>query len=159
MQAVVDGADDADVATARLWRVSMSGRVGMIVFCLVFVLLGFALVTDGETGDRIVGSVVLVVAPAPSWFAAWRPYILLTSDEVVVQNPLRQHRIPLGAIKGATAGYYGVSLDVRGRALPVTAWAVQKMNLSIWSRRTTRADAVAAAILAAAGCSGTCVAG
>lgn len=119
--------------------------------CLLFLVIGSLLVADGAAaGDRTAGAVMLVAAPAGAWAFSWRPYIRLTAREIIVQNPLRRHTIPLGAVMGANAGYSGVTLDVRGRDRPLTAWAVQKMNLSTWRGRETRADAVAKTIMAAA---------
>jgi len=132
----------------RRWRVSPAGRVAAGLVCLLFLLLGISLVLDGAAADdRIEGIVMLVAAPLSSWLFAWRPYASLSTDSVVIQNPLRRHVIPLGAVMGAHSEYSGVSIKVRGRGRPLGVWAVQKTNLSVWRGRSTRADALAKEIM------------
>jgi len=140
----------APVAVKR-WRVSQLGRLASVAVCLLFWTLGVFLLSEGaHTSDRITGGVFLVVAPIAVWLFAFRPFVALGTDQVVVQNPWRGLTIPLGAVLGAHGGYGGLSLNVRGLRRPVTAWAVQKANWSTWRGRETRADRVAAAIMAAA---------
>src|SRR4051794_41332305 len=97
---------------------------------------------------------MLLVAPTAAWLFGWRPYIALTAGEVVIQNPLRKHRIPLGAVIGARAGYSGLSLDVRGRKHPLGQWAAQKRNHSPWPGLDTRAELASRPIAEATGAPG-----
>jgi hypothetical protein len=53
--------------------------------------------------------------------------------------------VPLSEITEVWPGYSGIELHRSGRR-KVTAWAVQKMNVSWMTNRRTRSDEVAAAI-------------
>jgi hypothetical protein len=131
--------------------VTRAGRIAGALVALLFMLIGVALALDGsDLADHIVGVVFFLVAPVCWWLFALRPFVSLTPDTVKVQNPLRRYDLPIGAIMGARASYSGVMIDVRGRRRPVTAWAVQKMNLSTWRGRETRADLVAGNVMEAA---------
>ncbi|MBU4215706.1 MAG: hypothetical protein KJ792_13750 [Actinobacteria bacterium] len=117
----------------------------------VFVVLGTLLLADGaETGDRVAGAVMVVVAPVVSWLLWLRPYLVLTDEQVVVQNALVAFVVPLADVQGAAAGGWGVVIAVRGRHAPVQAMAVVKANISFMVGRQVRADHVADAITRAA---------
>ncbi len=127
------------------------GRIASAAVCVEFWISGVLLLVSGaHTADRIGGGVFLLAAPVGLWLFVLRPFVTLTRGRVFVQNPLRKLSIPLGAVMGAHAGYGGLSLNVRGRRRPVTAWAVQMVNWSTWPGRESRADRAAAEIVAAA---------
>lgn len=148
---VVDAAESLDLGIEHRWRVSATGRAAAAVVCLVVLVMGSLLVSNGAaTSDRVWGGGMILAAPMSAWLFGWRPYVRLTPAELIIHNPLRRHTIALGAVMGADAGYSGLSLEVRGRTRPLSAWAVQKMDLSVWRGRGTRADAVAKMIVAAA---------
>ena len=103
--------------------------------------------------DRVInhgGAVMLVIAPAVSWLVWVRPYLVLTDEQVVVQNALVAFVVPLTDVLHAEAGGWGVLIAVRGRHAPVTAMAVVKANISFMTGRQVRADHVADAITRAA---------
>lgn len=82
---------------------------------------------------------------------AWRwtfvPYLGLTPEAVVVQNGVTHRSIPYSRIAEVRQGYFGLQLETKDYDI-VTAWAVQKSNLSKWAQTRTRADEVAEAIRA-----------
>jgi len=122
-----------------------------LVFVGGFLVLGTLLVADGAgTSDRVSGAVMLVVAPVVSWLVSVRPYLVLTDEQVVVQNALVAFVVPLADIQHAEAGGWGVLIAVRGRHAPVTAMAVVKANISFMTGRRVRADHVADVITRAA---------
>lgn len=113
--------------------------------------MGTLLLADGaESGERVAGAVMLVVAPVLSWLMWFRPYLVLTDEQVVVQNALVAFVLPLVDVQGAAAGGWGVVIAVRGRRAPVQAMAVVTANISFMSGRQVRADHVADAITRAA---------
>lgn len=117
----------------------------------VVLVLGTLLLADGaETGDRVSGAVMLVIAPVVWWLVWFRPYLVLTDEQVVVQNALVAFVVPLADVRGAAAGGWGVVIAVRGRRAPVQAMAVVKANISFMVGRQVRADHVADAITMAA---------
>ena len=132
-------------------RPSVPSRLFGVVFVGTFLVIGTLLVAAGaEASDRVDGAVMLVVAPVVSWLVWMRPYLVLTNEQVVVQNALVAFVVPLADIQHADAGGWGVLIAVRGRSAPVTAMAVVKANISFMTGRQMRADHVAEAITRAA---------
>jgi hypothetical protein len=79
-------------------------------------------------------------------FAGYRfgvvPLIAATATGIRVRNPLRRHEIAWRDLDHVAPTYFGLRIKrVDGRI--ITAWAVQKSNLSTWTKRRTRADEVA----------------
>ncbi len=144
----------APKATGRVlgrWSPSVSSRVFGVVCCALLLVFGTVLLVDGaETGDRVPGAVMLVIAPVVYWLVYARPCLVLTDEEVVVQNPFVAFVVPLADVQHAEAGGWGVLIAVRGRHAPVTAMAVAKANISFMAGRKVRADQVADAISRAA---------
>lgn len=133
------------------WRPSVPSRLFGVVFLGAFLVMGTLFVTAGaEASDRVGGAVMLVIAPAVSWLVWVRPYLVLTDEQVVVQNALVAFVVPLTDVLHAEAGGWGVLIAVRGRHAPVTAMAVVKANISFMTGRQVRADHVADAITRAA---------
>lgn len=93
---------------------------------------------------------MLVVGPFVTWLIWGRPYLVLTDEEVVVQNALVAFVVPLADVQHAQAGGWGVRIAVRGRHAPVIAMAVVKANIAFLTGRRVRADRVADAIMRAA---------
>ncbi|MGV8968595.1 MAG: hypothetical protein ACOH2F_20225 [Cellulomonas sp.] len=144
-------APDARGRVLGRWRQSVPSRLFGLAFVGVFLVMGTLLVADGaETSDRVSGAVMLVVAPAVSWLIFVRPYLVLTDEQVVVQNALVAFVVPLADVQHAEAGGWGVLIAVRGRHAPVTAMAVVKANISFLTGRRVRADHVADVITQAA---------
>jgi hypothetical protein len=96
------------------------------------------------------GFVVLVTGNAIAWLFVFWPAVIVTGTEVIVRNPWGIQRVPLGDIVGTGGAYAGLSIQRRSGGT-VAAWAVQKSNAAKWSGKTSRADEVATAIMAAAG--------
>lgn len=133
------------------WRPSLASRLFGVLVVGVFLVIGTLLLADGaESGDRVAGAVMLVVAPVLAWLVWFRPYLVLTDEQVVAQNALVAFVVPLVDVLGATAGGWGVVIAVRGRHSPVQAMAVVKANISFATGRQVRADQVADAITRAA---------
>ncbi|MGZ4532712.1 MAG: hypothetical protein ACXVXP_10215 [Mycobacteriaceae bacterium] len=96
-----------------------------------------------RSSDRASGALFLAVAPAAFWFVWWRPYLLLTDRELVVQNALMAFTIPLERVGHVKPGGWGVVIEVHGRTRPVMAMAVLQANLSAMLNREVRSDVVA----------------
>jgi len=80
-----------------------------VVFAGVFLTLGTLLVMDGaEASARVAGALMLVAAVVVPWLVWFRPYLVLTDEQVVVQNALVASVVPLAEVKGAVAGGWGV---------------------------------------------------
>lgn len=127
----------------RVWKVSSLGRSAAVVW--VVLLTVYAVVVGGPA----TGTVVLVIGAVLAWRAAFWPALILTANDVTVRNPWGTSQVPLRDVAGAGGGYAGLSIQRRSGGT-VTAWAVQKSNAAKKSGRTTRADEVTAAIMAAA---------
>lgn len=133
------------------WGLSVPSRLFGIAWAGLFLVMGTLLVVDGaETSDRVSGAVMLIVAPAASWLLWGRSYLVLTDEQVVVQNPIVAFVVPLADVLHAEAGSWGVLIAVRGRSSAVVAMAVVKANISFMTGRQVRADRVADAIMRAA---------
>ena len=144
-------APDAHGRVLGRWRPAVPSRLFGLVLVGVFLVMGTFLVADGaQTSDRVSGAVMLVVAPVMLWLVWVRPYLVLTDEQVVVQNALVAFVVPLADVRHAEAGGWGVLIAVRGRHAPVTAMAVVKANISFMTGRRVRADHVADAITRAA---------
>ncbi len=128
------------------WRVTGLGRWGTgVAFGGLSVI---AAVDNAVAGHSILSGLQLGMLLMPVWYlAAIRPRVCLDPEHVVVRNPLWTHRIPVGDIRGAEPGYFGVIIRRTGR-LPVTAWAVQETNAAAWAGLGTRAHQLADAITA-----------
>jgi hypothetical protein len=73
------------------------------------------------------------------------PYVALTDQALVVQNPLSRTVVPYAAIVQVKAGYYGVRIR-RHDGTSVAIWAIQKSNAASLTKKHTRADEVVEAI-------------
>jgi hypothetical protein len=130
----------------RTWRVSLAGRIASGV-----VFLGLPLVAAVDTAVNHLPPADLVpltiILTATWWLGAMRPSVQLTTDHLVVRNPLWTRRIHKSDVLSARPGYLGLVIRRRsGR--PCIAWAVQKANASEWAGATTRADDAAGCITA-----------
>jgi len=128
----------------QVWKVSPLGRFGSLAWVVLMAVFAFL------TAGPVAGAAVLVVGLAAVWRFAFWPALTLTGTDVVVRNPWGTRRVPLGDVAGTGGAYAGLSIRRRSGGA-VTAWAVQKPNAAKWSGKTSRADEVAAAVMAAAG--------
>jgi len=111
--------------------------------------VGLLLVFDGATRqDAYSGVVIAVAAVAGFWLFGLRPYIRLDDHEIVVQNPIRRVRLALDHVTAVRPSYSGLVIDLNWNRA-VTAWAVQKSNVSYWTEGKGRADMVAETLLGA----------
>ena len=76
------------------------------------------------------------------WGLAFRPFLAVSNEGVVVQNPLDRVSIPWTDIQSVVPGYYGIAIRTNDGRI-VTVRAVQKPNIANWSGRRARADQVA----------------
>jgi len=81
------------------------------------------------------------------WRVSVTPYIALTSTHLVVQNEIRQIRVPRQEVQTIEPELGG--LRIVGRDVNVFAVAVGKGDLQAWVRFRGRADRIAAEMLAA----------
>ncbi|MGN6609375.1 MAG: PH domain-containing protein [Jatrophihabitans sp.] len=112
-----------------------------------------AMATTKEASGVLVAVIIAVVLIPLSGLVGWafgfRPKLILDDETVTVVNPLRVTRIPLAQIVMAGSGYRGLEMWTAEPRI-ITAWAVQQSNAAQVTHATTRSDAVAARILAAA---------
>ena len=127
----------------QVWKVSPLGRIGCSV------LLAAAVVVDLLVSGVPSALIVLVVGGALVWLGAFWPSVTLTETELIVRNPWGVTRVPLTDIADTGGAYAGLSVKRRSGGR-VAIWAVQKSNAAKMTKRTTRADEVAATIKAAA---------
>lgn len=138
-----------------VWRVGrpalLVGRVGTALSLAVIAAVT-AWVLWWPDADRTAAVLVATVALAfvvLLWRMGLHPSVEATDNGLTIRNPLRTVEVPWAEVSEAVPGYDGIRITRYG--LPsITVWAVQKANISTWSRMRTRADAVAATIEALA---------
>lgn len=133
-----------DVEERQRWRIGRLGRVSMGLAELGIVAL-FAGLVATDTSNLPGAIVVVGVVSLFSWRGVLAPYIEVTKAALVVRNPLRRWVIPWEEIVDVRPGYSGLTIQ-RVTKSPIVAWAVQKMNISVWLGWRTRADDVSEAI-------------
>jgi hypothetical protein len=137
-----------DPSSRRVWRVRTAGRVGALAATLLWVGVATLITAGGKTpGLPFLLWPCAALIALGVWRGAFVPSITLTSDGVVIQNPITRVAVPYAKISHVHPGYYGVRIN-RLDGPTVTAWAVQKTNAAKWSGAGTRADEVSQAILA-----------
>ncbi|MEU8377530.1 PH domain-containing protein [Micromonospora sp. NPDC048894] len=132
-----------DPFVPRVWKVSPLGRIGVL---LLVPMVG--MVTYFIRGG-LIPSLLTMLAGVLIWFRyAFLPEVVLTATDVIVRNPGGKRQVRLPDVATVGTGYGGLTITtLTGEHL--TAWAVQKSNLAKWTGRHTRADEVAATIIAA----------
>ncbi|MGC5022645.1 PH domain-containing protein [Micromonospora sp. DT47] len=127
----------------QIWKVSPLGRYGVLALIPLlgaFTWLGWA---------NVFVSLLASLGALVSWFRfAFRPSVVLTDTEVIVRNPNGSQHVSLRDVAKVEPGYGGLTITT-STGERVVAWAVQKSNLATWTGRHTRADEVAASIIAA----------
>ena len=131
----------------QVWRVSRTGRGGAIGVAMIWLVLVVVVSTRKNTSAGVIALlwIALLVVAVGVWLLAFRPYVALTTQALVIQNRITKRTVPYESILGVKPGYYGLRLITKNQG-DVTVWAVQKSNVSRWTNRQTRADEVAAAI-------------
>jgi hypothetical protein len=140
----------------RIWRVSAAGRVGAIVSAVVLAAIAVSVPTAfADEGlalralDFVVAAVSAVLA-IPLLIAAFRARLILLPTSLVVVNPLRRWTLPLNSIRGVEPEWSGLAIELDDGET-ISAWAVQKTNVTRWLSRPGRSDYVAAEVRRAAG--------
>jgi hypothetical protein len=93
------------------------------------------------------GAAVVALAVLLVWRSAMRPKVVMNDIGILVVNPWTTTNAVWRDLVSAEAGYAGVTIELR-MGTSVTAWAVQKSNMSTWLKRSTRADDLAEQIRA-----------
>jgi hypothetical protein len=98
----------------------------------------------------IVVAVAIAALAVPLLVAAFRPRLILSPTSLVVVNPLRRRTLPLSSIRGVEPEWAGLAIELDDGEV-ISAWAVQKANLTRWLARPGRSDHAAAEVRRAAG--------
>ncbi len=128
-------------ALAAAWVLVAVG----VVSAAVGVVAGVVQALQGDIGALGVGltyaALFGLMFGVSGWRFGLRPRITAETEGVMVRNPGQETFVPWDDIVDASAGYSGITIKTANGEL--TAWAVQKWNLSRWFGRRTRADDVA----------------
>lgn len=100
---------------------------------------------DADRTAAALAAAVDLVFVVLLWRMGLHPSLEATAAGLTVRNPLQTVEIPWAEVRETIPGYDGIRITRYGRP-SVTVWAVQKANISTWSRARTRADVVAATI-------------
>lgn len=93
----------------------------------------------GDEGEAQVRWVFLLIATAIIWTVTFRVPVAVSSDRLVIRNPIRTHIIRLTDIVEIEPEYEGLRITTMdGRVL--TAVAIQRWNVTAFLRRRSRAD-------------------
>lgn len=97
----------------------------------------------GSSGGSVGISTFIICGGLGSfaYLAGLRPAIVATPSGIIVRNPLRTRLFAWADVTNVSPGYSGLRIEQQSGT--VTAWAVQKTNLSIALNRRTRADDIA----------------
>ncbi len=144
--------DDTSQGVWRSSRLTL-GFGWLVSSCLALTAVGLAAAAVAKVvgddwrlaGGLAAGGVGSALVAALVRRMSIHPRVLLTDSGVEVINPWGTASFTWAEISGSDAGYSGVAIRSRsGRS--VSAWAVQKSNLSTWLGRQTRADRLVATI-------------
>jgi hypothetical protein len=128
-------------ALAAAWVLVAVGAAAAVVG----VVAGLVQAVRGDIGALGVGlayaAMFGLMFGVSGWRFGLRPRITADAEGVRVRNPGQETFLPWHDILDASAGYSGITIKTPNGEL--TAWAVQKWNLSRWLGRRTRADDVA----------------
>jgi hypothetical protein len=131
-----------------IWRVGPLGRVvGWASFLIgpALVVVGVSAARDPSAGVPT-GAVIAafgLMFSGLGYFGSIRPRIEAMTEQLIVRNPWKIHRLNWNDIHTVVPGYSGIIISMNN-GNKVTAWAVQKSNLATWRSKLTRADAVVA---------------
>lgn len=133
--------------TPKSWGVTRQTQVGVAALVVLFPVSPYLLgVLSGSFGLwPSLTMLPFVLMFLTLVFRCLSSTVTLEAEEVIVRGVFTTRRAERSRVLGATPGYDGVIIRVEGgRALRV--WAVQKSNLSTWTKTQTRADGVVRAI-------------
>lgn len=127
------------------WFARLFGWTTMVTCSLLVALAVSWGLREGRVGDGVALAAMVSLLCLGVWWATVHPRILLYRDEIVVRNVVTTTRISWATVADCVPGYGGLTItELDGHC--VTAFAVQKSNLSTWRNRSTRADRVAQCI-------------
>lgn len=131
-----------------VWQVEESVR-RLAVFMSLFLVFVAALLT--ATGAVFPGLALVWVMTIGAMVCMWRwalvPYVALTSDHLEVQGVFRRRSVGYSSIRRVTPSIVGLQVETSMDG-SVLVWAIQTSKVSQWQHQKTRADEVAAAIMA-----------
>jgi hypothetical protein len=118
---------DGCVAAERVrWNVGWGLRAFMwACFGVVLVIAGLLATHGARPSDRIGGWILLSATPVVAWLFTIRPYIEKVGDDLIVQNPVRRHRVRLAEVEDLSLLNTGLALRLTDGS-QVVAWAVQQ---------------------------------
>lgn len=129
-----------------VWRVGLVGRVGWILVFIFWLSIAIVFSYTEAVSIAVLMWIASGLLAVFGWRSAFVPYISAAPQELVVQNRFWRRTIPWEDVEAIKPGYYGLLIKRRSN-MAVTAWAVQKSNFSVWTKRRTRADDVAEQLL------------
>ena len=136
------------VAHPKVWRVDAPVRRLAVLVALFFLLVAAFLTAIGVVFP---GAALLWVLAIGGMLCMWRfclvPYVALASDHLEVQGVFAQHSVGYESIRAVKPGSMGLQVETADGG-PVLIWAIQKSSVSKWLHQKTRADQVAAEIMA-----------
>jgi membrane protein YdbS with pleckstrin-like domain len=141
-----------------VWRCANLMRALLwLVEALAVTLAGYWVVApppEVGTGTRIAGVLVaVVIVPLIVWVVGYRSRVAIAGDHLYVVNLPLTYVIPLAQIRAVRASTYGLKIRYWDGSDfdEITAIAIQKPGGASLFNTTSRADEVAAEILARAG--------
>jgi len=135
----------ADENAEQRWRLGPYARAAYGLACVGFLAVGI-----GETAVAgWDGLVVLGFAPIVGlffWRQALVPYVALTAQALIVQNPYNRQLVPYSDIETVDVGAGNLPLKIRLRTGEVAVpWCIQP-SIGLGANKYRRAESVAAAI-------------
>jgi hypothetical protein len=125
----------------------MFRSAGPLILCWCWAAIGLFtlgdLIVQGHNRGAVLPALVVLVITGLVYACAWRPRVEADSGGLTVQNPLRDYRVPWGAIQGI---FLGDSVEVQCSRQPpkghktVYCWALYSSRRSR-ARSSVRADA------------------
>jgi hypothetical protein len=143
-----DETDETD-GFDEVWRPGRLGRVAAVSVGAsggLLSALSLAAAVTGAGAGGLLAAVVFGLFPVFAWRWGTHPLLAVSTDGVVVRNPLRTVVVPWADVEQCVPSSLGLLIERRSGGRPVVAWAVPKSNLSRWRGRPTAADEVAAAL-------------
>ena len=139
------GPRSADGAVGHCWRVGLAVRLG--VGAAILATGSIALISTAMRGFPISDPLTMIALYAAFWwFGIVRPAVWLSSDELVVRNPLWTHRIARENVVSARPGSFGMVISrLDGRSC--SALALYKPQIDVWPNRRTREVVHAAGLI------------
>jgi hypothetical protein len=136
------------VTPPKIWRVEQPVRRLAALVALFFVVVA---VLFTASGSFVVGTVLMWALALGIMACVWRwylvPYVALTADHLEVQGAFAHRRVGYRSIRGVKPGTIGLQVETTKEG-SVLVWAVQRSTLSGRRHQQSRADEVAAEIMA-----------